>query len=91
MLKAAMAYLLRFLALLLIVRLVLRFVVGVMRGMAGPAQPRTQPQMPAVDLVRDRVCNTFVPRASALSCRVLGHEEHFCSAACRDRALALAS
>jgi YHS domain-containing protein len=39
--------------------------------------------------VRDRVCNTFVPRASALRAQLGGHEEYFCSAACRDKALAL--
>jgi hypothetical protein len=39
------------------------------------------------DLVRDRVCNTFVLRERAVLARIAGHEEHFCSAACRDRAL----
>lgn len=39
-------------------------------------------------MVRDRVCQTFVPRAKALSLRV-GDEEHFfCSSTCRDRFLA---
>jgi len=38
-------------------------------------------------MVRDRVCQTFVPRVKALALRV-GDEEHFfCSAACRDRFL----
>ena len=40
----------------------------------------------AADLVRDRVCNTFVPRDRALVGTVAGRTEHFCSAACRDRA-----
>jgi hypothetical protein len=43
-----------------------------------------------VDLVRDRVCNTFLPRARALPAVVGGREEHFCSVACRDRALSMA-
>jgi hypothetical protein len=38
-------------------------------------------------MVRDRVCNTFLPRQRALRAVVGGREEHFCSAACRDRAL----
>ena len=37
--------------------------------------------------MRDRVCNTFVPRSRAVAAVVDGVEEHFCSAACRDRAL----
>ena len=82
-----MAALIRFLAALLVVRLLLRFVAGWLQPAAAPV-PR---QPPAADLVRDRVCNTFIPRERALRCRVLDHEEHFCSAACRDRALALAS
>jgi hypothetical protein len=40
-------------------------------------------------LVRDRVCNTFLPRERALVAVVDGREEHFCSTACRDRALLL--
>jgi YHS domain-containing protein len=42
----------------------------------------------AQDLVLDRVCRTYVPLASTLTARVAGREEHFCSTACRDRALA---
>jgi hypothetical protein len=40
------------------------------------------------DLVLDRVCHTYVPRASAITARVAGSEQAFCSTACRDRALA---
>ena len=41
-----------------------------------------------MDLVRDRVCNTFVPRSRAQTAVIAGHEEHFCSPACAQRALA---
>jgi YHS domain-containing protein len=59
------------------------------RMVAGkPAAPHPHaPSAPRFegDLVRDRVCGTFVPRAKALSLRS-GDEEHFfCSAGCRDR------
>lgn len=38
-------------------------------------------------MVRDRVCNTFLPRSRALEARV-GDETHFfCSEACRSRFL----
>jgi len=76
---------LRFVVALLLVRIGLRFIAGVIRGLREPPLEAA----PGVDMVRDRVCNTFVPRAAALTAVVGGHEMHFCSAACRDRALAL--
>jgi hypothetical protein len=42
-------------------------------------------------MVRDRVCDTFLPRSRALVATVAGREQHFCSPACRDRALRLAA
>ena len=57
---------------------------GAVRSAPGP-----RPQVKAAeDLVLDRVCQTHVPLASALTARVGGSEQHFCSAACRDQALA---
>lgn len=76
---------------LLLVRLVLRGIAAWLRGPRArqAASPASQPASPeAGELVRDRVCNTFVPRGRAIRARVDGTEEHFCSAACRDRALA---
>jgi hypothetical protein len=69
----------RFLLVLFVVRLGLRLFAAARgpRPSSGPGQ----------DLVRDRVCNTFVPRDRALSLMVGGRTEHFCSAECRDRAL----
>jgi len=77
---------------LLVIRMVLRavarlFGAGAAAGPAGPAAPRRRVG-PAEDLVRDRICNTHVPRSRALKAVVDGREEHFCSAACRDRARA---
>ncbi|HEX6739196.1 MAG TPA: hypothetical protein VF310_13035 [Vicinamibacteria bacterium] len=76
-----MGLVLRILAALLLVRLLFRFVAGVIRGYRGDDRPRS------LEMVRDRVCNTFLPRERALRALVDGREEHFCSAACRDRAL----
>lgn len=76
--------LLRFLFVLLLLRLVLRAWAGFVRARSAPARSKPAPRA----LVRDRVCNTFLPRDVALTARVGGREEHFCSAACRDRALA---
>jgi len=72
----------RFLMVLFLVRLGLRLFTARRRQGA--------PTTPGMDLVRDRVCNTFVPRDRALPGVVAGRTEHFCSAECRDRAAALA-
>jgi hypothetical protein len=53
-----------------------------------PAAPGAAPPLPAQDLVRDRICNTFVPKQTALRALVAGREERFCSTGCRDKALA---
>jgi YHS domain-containing protein len=73
---------------LMVVRVVLRAIArlfdsGTRTSAAGRPSVR-----PAEDLVRDRVCNTHVPRSRALVANIDGHEEYFCSKACRDRARA---
>jgi hypothetical protein len=78
---SGLGILLRVLVVLFVVRLVVRFVANLFVGL------RSEPVAPA--LVRDRVCNTFLPRDRALTLLVAGREEHFCSAACRDRAATL--
>ena len=75
---------------LLFVRVLLRSLASAF-SRARPVQPgsgaRAQMRAPE-DLVLDRVCRTYVPRSRAITARVAGREESFCSAACRDRALA---
>jgi len=74
----------RVLLVLLALRLIFRAVAALRRPRPAPGgQPR-----PSGELVRDRVCNTFLPRERAIRALVGGIEEHFCSAACRDRAQA---
>jgi hypothetical protein len=71
---------------LLLIRLVLRAIASALRT---EDRPRQRPQVRTVeDLVLDRVCRTYVPRSRAVTARVAGRDESFCSAACRDRALA---
>lgn len=77
---------LRLLALLVLLRFLFRFVGAIVRGYRE-ADARADAASRSRELVRDRVCNTFVPRDRALTATVRGHEEHFCSVACRDRAL----
>ena len=80
-----MGALVRVIVTLFLIRIGLRFVVGVIQGLEEPAPT----PVGGGDMVRDRICNTFVPRERALTELVGGREMHFCSAACRDRALAL--
>jgi len=75
----------RFVIALFLLRIAFRFVAGVIQGLREP--PAAGPS--GVEMVRDRVCNTFLPRERAVTANVGGREMHFCSAACRDRALAL--
>ncbi len=76
---------LRLLLALVALRFLFRFVGAIVRGYreadAKTPAPRER------DLVRDRVCNTFLPKDRALTTIVRGREEHFCSVACRDQAL----
>jgi len=83
-----LSYILRVLLLLVVVRLTLRFIAGVVRGLRAPAAARRKVPEKGEDLVRDRVCNTFVPRSRALRAVIEGQERHFCSSACRDKAQA---
>jgi YHS domain-containing protein len=84
-------YLLYFLVVLYCVRLVTRAVGRVFGPGSDVRRPGRAPRPSsgrAEDLVHDRVCNTHVPRSRALTEKVAGREEYFCSEACRDRARA---
>ena len=71
------------LAILLIViaRIFWRVVDAVIEAARSPGEGRGPG--PAVKLVRDPVCGTFVPARSALSARAGGTTHYFCSEACR--------
>jgi len=61
------------------------------RGVAGAGRPRAAagPRDGAVSgrMVRDRVCNTFLPHESAIAVRVGNETHYFCSDTCRSRFL----
>jgi hypothetical protein len=78
---AFLQVLLRVVLLLFAVRLIGRFLASLLP--LGAPRPAAETGA----LVRDRICNTFLPRERALRAFVGGREEHFCSADCRDRAL----
>jgi hypothetical protein len=81
---------LRALLVLFFLRMLFRFVGGLFRGLteSGRSEPRAAAPPSGIALVRDPVCNTYVPRASALTALIDGEERHFCSEACRAKALA---
>jgi uncharacterized protein len=86
----ALVFLVELLFWLMVIRLVLRglarlFGEAPTRPQAGAAPP---PPRQIEDLVQDPVCRTYVPRSRAVSARLGGREQHFCSPACRDKALA---
>lgn len=86
---ALLVGLFRVLLVLLVVRLLGRFVMAAVRGYRGQFEARAPgPRLASRELVRDRVCNTFLARDRAVVATVSGEAEYFCSAACRDLALA---
>ena len=83
-----LVWLARICLVLMLVRLVLRFAAGLVRGLRGePRGGRARARTgAALDLVRDPVCGTYVPREGALRGRIKGQEAFFCSPGCRDQA-----
>jgi hypothetical protein len=78
--------------LLLLLRLALRFLLGLLQGLASPSGSATSnrpsksgPATVAGELVRDPVCSTYIPRASAIAGRVGGDTRYYCSTVCRDK------
>lgn len=68
-------------------------VYWILRRMGRAAVPERRPRpadTPRFEgaMVRDRECQTFLPRARALSVRAEDGEHFFCSAGCREAFLA---
>ncbi len=53
------------------------------RGATRPTAPGRGQNRREGEMVRDRVCNTFLPRSSALVERVGRETHYFCSESCR--------
>ncbi|HJN45623.1 MAG: hypothetical protein CL477_12250 [Acidobacteria bacterium] len=73
-------WLIRFLVVMLLVRLVWKFLGGLVQGAAS------RPQVPPAErvrLVRDPVCGTYIDQSRALTTRRRGEVHHFCSEDCR--------
>jgi hypothetical protein len=81
-----MRALVRFLAVVFAVSVIARFVASLWRALVRAPEQREAPPA-GVTLVRDRVCNTFLPRERAVVATIDGHDEYFCSERCRSKAL----
>lgn len=75
-----MTWMLRLLFAILIIRLIWRFVAGVV---SGAREPRRRRAGAGGVLVRDPVCGTYVDPARALSTRAGRTTHYFCSRKCQ--------
>ena len=71
--------------LLLIARAFWRVMDGVIEAAGGRSRRGRSPRAPAVKLVRDPVCGTYVAPANALSLTAGGTTHYFCSEDCRKK------
>jgi len=87
-------WILNVIVLLLLLRLALRFVLGLLQGLYGPTENTASgrrsagaggPAKIAGELVKDPVCGTYIPRDSAIAVRVAGETRYYCSTTCRDK------
>ena len=68
--------------------LVQRLVNAGARGVRHASQtPVRGRQGKSVSMVRDRVCNTFLPESNALVSTIAGEKHYFCSERCRRKFL----
>jgi len=94
-----LSWIVRVLALLLLVRFVMRFLFGRGRAVTSPpwgGQPGGQPagggwpggpqpgSKAGGELVRDPHCGTYVAKARAVAVSIGDETRYFCSATCRD-------
>ena len=88
---SAFGWIIRILAVLLIVRLIFRFLGGLMRGLSGESSSapggKRQAPGPRVGgrLVRDPQCGTHVPEANTIRVGSGDNAVYFCSTTCRDQ------
>ena len=76
-------FLLIAIVLLLVARAFWRLMDGIIESAGGTRKAR--PRSPAVKLVRDPVCGTFVTPRESLSLAARGVTHYFCSDQCRDQ------
>jgi YHS domain-containing protein len=72
---------------LMAVRSLMRFLAGIAAG-AAPDRTQRPPQQVMGHMVKDPVCETYIPRRKAISRGNGPDTRYFCSAACADKYLA---
>lgn len=72
-----------FLLLLFLARAIWKLLEGILRGAIEPPSQTRDPAAPAVKMVQDPVCGTFVVPSKAPSLARAGQTLYFCSDACR--------
>lgn len=80
-------WIVRVLAILLLLRLVVRMLFGTRTPMSRRGAPRTQPKSPerlGGELVRDPQCGTYIPKSRAIAVGAGDAKQYFCSTNCRD-------
>jgi YHS domain-containing protein len=90
-------WVLRFILLMIVIRVIWRFIGGIIDGISGDSSARPQesqrrrrgagpggPGAASVPLVRDPVCGTYVVRTKALTTGTGDRMQYFCSEKCRD-------
>ena len=78
-------WVIRALAVLLLIRLVVNaFMGGRRRAPAGPRPSRSPQERSLGELVRDPNCGTYVAKASAIAVGSGDNARYFCSVKCRD-------
>ncbi len=60
-------------------------VAAFLAGFRGPARPAGAPRAIRDELVKDPVCETYVPRRSAVARTVASATYYFCSTACAEK------
>jgi YHS domain-containing protein len=84
-------WILNLIVILILLRLVMRFVWGLLQGLNEPSRPTRGggrgPERARVagELVQDPVCGTYIPRASAIAVSAGAGTRFYCSEACRDK------
>jgi len=77
----ALGWIVRFLVVMVLMRLAWKFLAGLAQG--APARPAQVRPAKAVSLVRDPACGTYIDRSRAMTLGYKGETHYFCSEDCR--------